>query len=245
MSLNIKWALRELENFSAMTSLVRKSGQVGTRRMNNQSPDEEIVRQAPVVEQILDAVLPNWRSSVPSDKNQTINRWIQHREAAQRAATILLRQEEVRENLGDTAPQLSASAMHPWVWGSVQGLWGSGHYREAVGAAARAINAHAQSKLSRRDLSESKLLGDAFTTKPAEPGRPRLRLGVDDGGETYRNRQDGAANFARGVYSAIRNPIAHEEGDELTENEALEMLAAFSLLAKWIDEATLETAPQP
>ncbi|WP_405691248.1 TIGR02391 family protein [Streptomyces sp. NBC_00057] len=39
---------------------------------------------------------------------------------------------------------------------------------------------------------------------------------------------------------AIRNPIAHEQGDELEENEALEQLAAFSLLAKWIDDATVD-----
>ncbi|MFF8250159.1 TIGR02391 family protein, partial [Streptomyces griseus] len=30
---------------------------------------------------------------------------------------------------------------------------------------------------------------------------------------------DGAAAFARGVYAGIRNPIAHEAGDELEENE--------------------------
>ncbi|MFF8250031.1 TIGR02391 family protein [Streptomyces griseus] len=54
---------------------------------------------------------------------------------------------------------------------------------------------------------------------------------------------DGAAAFARGVYAGIRNPIAHEAGDELEENEALEQLAAFSILARWIDTATVEKAP--
>ncbi|WP_081481181.1 TIGR02391 family protein [Saccharomonospora azurea] len=52
---------------------------------------------------------------------------------------------------------------------------------------------------------------------------------------------DGAGNFARGVYSAIRNPNAHDEGDELAENEALEQLAAFSILARWVDTAVVES----
>ncbi|CAD12002.1 hypothetical protein (fragment), partial (plasmid) [Streptomyces coelicolor A3(2)] len=55
-------------------------------------------------------------------------------------------------------------------------------------------------------------------------------------------QHEGAAAFARGVYVAIRNPIAHELGDELKEHEALEQLAAFSLLARWVDDATVETA---
>ncbi|MFB8039231.1 TIGR02391 family protein [Streptomyces sp. NPDC056004] len=132
--------------------------------------------------------------------------------------------------------------MHPWVWGSVQGLWGSGHYRQAVGMAAVAVNAQSQAKLGRKDLSESKLLGEAFSIKPPEAGKPRLRLGPNDGSDTWRSRHEGAGAFARGVYSAIRNPIAHEQGDELTESEAREKLGAFSLLAKWIDDATVETA---
>ncbi|MFF9819816.1 hypothetical protein [Streptomyces sp. NPDC014006] len=35
---------------------------------------------------------------------------------------------------------------------------------------------------------------------------------------------------------------ADELGDELKEHEALEQLAAFSLLARWVDDSTVETA---
>ncbi|MFI6850654.1 TIGR02391 family protein [Kitasatospora sp. NBC_00085] len=124
--------------------------------------------------------------------------------------------------------------------GSAQGLWGSGHFREAAGAAARAINAQAQAKLGRRDASEAKLLSDAFSTNAPTPGHPRLRLGADGGGDTFRNIHDGAGNLARGLFSAIRNPLAHEDEIELEENEALEYLAAFSILARWVDKATVE-----
>ncbi|WP_353961854.1 TIGR02391 family protein [Streptomyces sp. NBC_01481] len=115
-------------------------------------------------------------------------------------------EQELIENLGSGAPQLDAATLHPWVWGSVQGLWSSGHFREAVGMAAKAVNTQAQAKLGRKDLSEARLLGEAFSTKPPSGGHPRLRLGDDDGSDTFRSRHEGAASFARGVYSAIRNP---------------------------------------
>jgi hypothetical protein len=132
--------------------------------------------------------------------------------------------------------------VHPWVWGSVQGVWGSGHYRQAVAVAAVAVNAQAQAKVGRKDLSEWKLLNDAFGLKDPEPGKPCLRLAPKEDSDTWRSRHEGAAAFARGVYAGIRNPIAHEAGDELEENEALEQLAASSILVRWIDMATVEKA---
>ena len=55
--------------------------------------------------------------------------------------------------------------------------------------------------------------------------------------------RQGAMAFGAGCFQAIRNPVGHlpNEEHELTEQEALERLAAFSLLARWIQEATLET----
>ncbi|MER6274640.1 TIGR02391 family protein [Streptomyces sp900105755] len=200
----------------------------------------EVQAAAQITEQILDRVLPSWRTA---DWEEEARRplW-RHHEAANRAISLLEAEQELQENLGSGAPQLDAATLHPWVWGSVAGLWSSGHFREAVGAAARAVSVQSQAKLDRRDASEAKLLGDAFSTNAPVSGHPRLRLSTDDGGDTFKNRHDGAGNFARGVYSAIRNPIAHEEGEELEENEALEQLAAFSILARWVDAATVETA---
>ncbi|MFI1679106.1 TIGR02391 family protein [Streptomyces sp. NPDC020607] len=45
-------------------------------------------------------------------------------------------------------------------------------------------------------------------------------------------------SFAEGCFAAIRNPSSHEDGlPELPEHEALEQLAAFSGLARWVDAA--------
>lgn len=46
--------------------------------------------------------------------------------------------------------------------------------------------------------------------------------------------------FGAGCFTGIRNPAVHDNGLKLTEQVALEQLAAFSVLARWIDECTVE-----
>lgn len=210
-------------------------------RLANRGGGREIVASAQIVEQILDRVLPQWRAQVPDDRNETVNSWCQHREAAQRADAVLLRDAEVRERLGDDAPQLSAAAMHRWVWDGAESLWRSGHFREAVTAAARKVNAETQNKVARRDVSETALVQSVFSKDGAKPGQPRLRLMADDSSDIFRSVHRGAMSFAEGCFAGIRNPNSHEDGlPELSEHEALEQLAAFSVLARWVDSAALD-----
>ncbi|MCX4580834.1 TIGR02391 family protein [Streptomyces sp. NBC_01571] len=246
MTIDIPWARNEFDEFLKLTALQRAQdvpGVVGgTNRLVNRGRPSEIVASAHVVEQILDRVLPRWRQEVPDDKNKTINRWYQHREAVQRADAALTRDEEVRARLGDDAPQASAAMMHSWAWDGARALWRSGHFREAVTAAARKVNAETQNKVGRRDLSETKLFQSAFSTNAPKADEPRLRLMTDDGSDTFRSIHRGAMAFAEGCYAGIRNPNSHEDGlPELPEHEALEQLAAFSVLARWVDTATLLT----
>jgi len=240
--MNREWAITKLKDFLEVAATRYEPdgpNTIGfaTWVLVNSKPEVQAASQ--IAEQILDRVLPGWRTA--DWKEPRRQPYWREKEAATRSIAQLEAEQELADNLGSGAPQLDASTLHPWVWGSVQGLWGSGHYRQAVGMAATAVNAQAQAKVRRRDLSESKLFGDVFSTKGPEPGKPRLRLAPNDGSETWRSRHDGAAAFARGVYAAIRNPIAHEVGDELEEHEALEQLAAFSLLARWVDHSTVET----
>ncbi|MFE5514158.1 TIGR02391 family protein [Streptomyces sp. NPDC056529] len=244
MEIDITWAREELANFLNLTDLYRRPSPPGivvvTSQRSNRGSQEEIIASAHVVEQILDRVLPEWRTSVDKTGNTRINRWSQHREAAQRADAALARDAEVRERLGDNAPRLSAGTMHPWVWNGARALWQSGHFREAVTAAARQVNAETQNKVGRRDLSETKLFQNAFSQSPARENEPRLRLMEDDGGDTFRSVHRGAMAFAEGCYAGIRNPNSHEVSPaELPEHEALEQLAAFSVLARWVDTATV------
>ncbi|MGH3922617.1 MAG: hypothetical protein ACRDTT_07075 [Pseudonocardiaceae bacterium] len=95
-----------------------------------------------MVEQIFDRAIPDWRTSVP-ERNFGFDRWDRHVEVAQRVKALMLRAAEIREKLGDNAPQLDASRLHPWIWEGARSLWRSGHYRDAIGAAAIKLNSEA------------------------------------------------------------------------------------------------------
>ena len=84
---------------------------------------------------------------------------------------------------------------------------------------------------------ETALFQLAFSTHAPAPGKPRLRLPDDDDGKTARGVRRGVMAFAEGCFAAIRNPSSHDVQDDLPEAEALEQLASFSVLARWVDAA--------
>lgn len=133
--------------------------------------------------------------------------------------------------------------MHDWAWEGARPLWQSGHFREAVAAASRKINAETQNKVKRKDVSEIDLFNQCWSLKLPEEGKPRLRVMTDDGSKTYTSIHRGIMSFAERCYAAMRNPASHLDGlDELPESQALEQLAAFSTLARWVDESTAHWA---
>jgi hypothetical protein len=234
--INSQWAIRQLLEFQALASL--ESPGPGREYGGTRDSVDQVVRQAQVVEQILDQVIPAWRQidegAMPEDG------WAVHRLACLRAVTQLERAAELRENLGEVSPQLDASHLHPWVWEGARSRWQSGHLSDAVFAASVQVNAETQKKLGRSDISEADLFKQAFTLDPPEPGKPRLRIGRNDGSKTFSSLHRGVMAFAEGCYAAIRNPFGHTPGHTLSEDAALEQLAAFSVLARWVDEAEVE-----
>ena len=243
-NLNTNWAVEQLDKFIVQTTLRRPDPTPGlidlTGARITASSDEDIVKQAEVVEQILDRVIPNWRTEIALRRS---NRWTRHREAAIRAKEGLLREAELSANLGDDAPEISAANLHPWVWSGAKSLWQSGHFRSAVEDAAKKVNAETQNKLDRRDVSETKLFQEAFSIDPPSTGRKRLRRMTNDGSDTYKSVQRGGMALAEGIYAGIRNPFNHEDPNEIDEQIALEYLAALSVLARWVDESTVEVTP--
>jgi len=242
--LNSEWAIAELDKFIDQTVMTNNSRSGDgmtyiTHKSSTKSPDAEVTKQAQVVEKILDRVVPGWRTEI---ELRNTNRWTRHREAAIRAKEELLRQDEVRKNLGDDAPEISASKLHPWVWSGAASLWQSGHYRSAVEDAAKKLNAETQNKVGRRNVSETKLFQESFNAEPPAAGRPRLRRMKDDGSDTYRSMQRGAMALAEGIYAGIRNPFNHEDPHDIDEQVGLEYLAALSVLARWVDESEMEVA---
>ena len=232
--LDVEWAIQEIDAFLRVTEQVRQNipGAIYVGKAMR-GPKTEASERAHVVEQILDRVLPGWRKQRP-DKDRDYA-WLRDQAARGRAA--LRRQAELAEKLGDNAPEMDAANLHRWVWESAKSLWNTGHYHEAVMAAAIRVNAETQAKLQRRDVSETALFNEAFSPNDPKENAPRLRLMEYDGSKTYESLHRGARAFAEGLYAAIRNPGMHVPHDGGEEQLALEQLAAFSLLARWVDQA--------
>jgi len=240
--MNSEWALEQLDRFLSLTRFEDQNDEyIHTILRSTDEANDDITRQAIVVEMILDRATPNWRSILRTP-NPIESKWNPLREAALRGREVLGRDAELGANLGENAPELSASDFHPWVWSGASSLWQSGHYRQAVEDAIRKLNAETQNKVGRRDVSETDLFNQAFTLEPAQHGKARLRRMTPDDSKTYKSVQRGAMLFAEGIFAGIRNPLAHEDEHDLSEQQALEYLAALSVLARWVDEATVEQA---
>ncbi|MFJ1511853.1 TIGR02391 family protein [Cellulosimicrobium funkei] len=149
--------------------------------------------------------------------------------------------DEVADMLGTGGPRLEAARLHPWVWEPAARLWDGGHHREAVQAAATSLVLQTQAKAGRHDVTDKALYEQTFTLAPATPGKSRLRVREPDGTDTYRSTQEGVMNLGKGLSQAVRNVASHTT-DAIEEQDALERLAALSMLARFIDAAEIEEA---
>lgn len=233
--LDVEWSLGEIDAFLRVTAQTVPNTGNGVVYFGTvmRGPRTEADERSHVVEQILDRALPRWDQGRPEkDKDYS---WL--RSQASRVRAALERRAELAERLGDSAPDMDAGQLHPWAWENGASYWRTGHFHQAVMQAAIRVNAETQAKLGRMDVSETALFNEAFSLEEPKPGKSRLRLARDDGGSTYKNLHRGARAFAEGLYAAIRNPGMHQPGDVKHEHLALEQLAAFSLLARWVDQA--------
>ena len=137
---------------------------------------------------------------------------------------------ELRASGVSDAPSLQ---LHRRVWESSRSFWQLGRRAEALAAAWKAINAHIQERVGRRDLSDTKLVQMAFGL---ESKGPRLHLPGDRDTDTWRSRQLGLLHLAQACISGIRNPIAHTPDIEVDYPEGVEHLAMLSCLCRWIDQ---------
>ncbi len=86
--------------------------------------------------------------------------------------------------------------------------------------------------------------GDGYGLIESTMAGSTLRLRINDGNSrTKRDEQLGVANLAKGLFSAFRNPAAHEPRIHwiLNEQDALDVLGTLSLIHHQLDEATVST----
>ena len=157
--------------------------------------------------------------------------------ATDRLIGILEKREEYERIFGAQGPKLAGSQLHPWVWDAVATLWDSGHYEPAVHEAAKAVELRTQLKVGRRDLHGKDLYAQAFSVKEPASKMPRLRflhIDRDERPDDWTSAHEGTMHLGMACAQGIRNPQAHPS-DDITEQEALEQLAALSVLARWVD----------
>lgn len=135
------------------------------------------------------------------------------------------------------APPVMSEELHPWVWEGAPQYWRIGAYNAAIWQALIRLNVELQRKIGRREVSEADAFAQAFTLDAPQAGRSRLRLMEDDESKTYQNVHKGAILLAQALYAGVRNPLDHDAVEDPPEQEALETMAAISLLARWTDRA--------
>jgi hypothetical protein len=241
----IEWALERLRAFEQEATPVfvpSPPNSIGFHSYKTTGDFDHVLKECVVVERILDRYTPDWREAAKQPKSERY-RFRGIWEATKRAISQLENQSELDQHLADRGPTLNATSLHPWVWEAAKPSWDAGLHEDAVDAAARSINARLRAKVSRRDIGEGDLIGNLFSQKPPDEDNPRLRLPLPDNSaeQTLRAIYSGITQYGQGLFSAVRNPLAHEApGDSsMDEAEALEALAAFSLLARWSDRATV------
>jgi uncharacterized protein (TIGR02391 family) len=248
-----KWAARQLAAFSwAIDNLVDRERTRGTWAGNEretlrvereiEEAESEIRTLEPVAQIVMDAVLPGLSGyERPEDSDAWPIRWRPAKSAALRALGLVTNGAEAKERVRPDAPELVADRLHIWVWEPARPMLAASSYATAVLHAAQSVNSRLQQKLGRHDISDAKLVTEAFSLEAPKPGRPRLRFGGDRTSETWRSLQEGSGAFGRGCFQAVRNPIAHDHRHPVSEQEALEQLAALSVLARWIDSCAVES----
>lgn len=245
---NVEWVRQQLDEFVRETTPRNLSSSgPGFISMTPKCAPEcgrpKAIELAETVRPILARLYPEWQAENSTSKNDEFK---QERDAAQRLLARLGSRVEVMKHLGgsDTSPRIQASALHRLVWDAAKPQWETGHRHEAVLAAAKAVNSLLQAKVSRRDISDLDLVKQAFSKDEPAPNKPRLRYLQVSSDQTAESMRRGVMEFGSGCFSAIRNPLGHLPNDEieLTEQSALERLCAFSLFARFIDDADLVEA---
>jgi hypothetical protein len=116
------------------------------------------------VRPILNALYPTWSKENDGSKYFEFRA---ERDACQRLLARIKSDAEISGMLGglDVAPRLSANELHDLVWRAASAQWSTGHFHEAVLAAGKSADSILQAKVGRRDLSDVKLVREAFSEK--------------------------------------------------------------------------------
>lgn len=147
-----------------------------------------------------------------------------------------------------TLPSFSPAQLHPVIWSGAAAHWTAHQFRVAVREAAEGLTVHWKERLGRNDVDDTVFWQQ--TLSPGDPtnGRPRLVWPGPPDDKTSKSMRGGLEPLAKalnalatGLNLTVRNVTTHTR-KELTEQQAMERLAAYSFLAHLLDECQIEQA---
>lgn len=135
-------------------------------------------------------------------------------------------------------PTFGPFALHKTIWTAAAPHWTSHQCRVAVREAGEALNLHWKGELQRTDVDDTVFWGQTLAMEPPAVGVPRLRWPGADSDKTTKSMREGLMGLAKGLNLAVRNVATHTR-KELTEQEGMEQLGAYSHLARLLDKCTV------
>ncbi len=102
---------------------------------------------------------------------------------------------------------------------------------------------HWKAKLGRHDVDDTVFWQQTLAQDAPVPGRPRLAWPGEATNKTVKSMRGGLGPLATGLNLTVRNVTTHTQL-ELSEQEALERLGAYSYFARLLDECEVARADE-
>lgn len=148
------------------------------------------------------------------------------------------------------SPAFAPSQMHPLIWAAASDHWTTHQYRVAVREAAEALTVDWKTRLGRTDVDDTVFWQQTLSQGEPQPHKPKLAWPGDPTDKTTKSMRGGlepltkALNqLATGLNLTVRNVTTHTR-QELTEQEGMERLAAYSYLARLLDQCEIRRADE-
>lgn len=158
----------------------------------------------------------------------------------------LIRDAEAAE--GNAIPVFSPANLHRIIWQAAAPQWTIHEYRIAISEAATALTNYWREKLHRMDVDGTQFWQQSLSPTPPTLGNPKIVWPGDDRDKTKKSMKNGLPalatslkDLAAGMALTSRNVSAHAQR-LLTEQEAMEQLAAYSFLARLLDMCEVQFA---
>ena len=142
-------------------------------------------------------------------------------------------------------PAFAPSQMHPLIWSAAADHWTTHQYRVAVREAAEALTVEWKTRLGRNDVDDTVFWQQTLSPGDPQPQRPKLVWPGDTTDKTTKSMRGGLeplakalTHLATGLNLTIRNVTTHTR-QELTEQEGMERLAAYSYFARLLDQCEI------